>query len=60
MLFTKAFQTFLMWFLHGVFDLHLVEEQNLKKFVRWTDKKGRFIHDFPLGIVLARKPVPAQ
>ena len=45
---------------HGVFDLDLIEEQNLKKFVRWIDKKGRFIHDFPLGIVLARKPVPAQ
>ena len=45
---------------HCVFDLDLVEEQNLKKFVRWMDKKGCFIHDFPLGIVLARKPVPAQ
>ena len=45
---------------HGVFDLDLVEEQNLKKFVRWMDKKGRLIHNFPLGMVIARKPVPVQ
>ena len=45
---------------HAVFDLDLVEEQNIKKFIRWMDKKGRFIHNFPLGIVLDRKPVPAQ
>ena len=45
---------------HVVLDLDLIEEQNLKKFDRCIDKKGRFTYDFPLGIVLARKPVPAQ
>ena len=40
---------------HGVFDLDLIEEQNLEKFDRWIDNKGRVIHEFPIGIILARK-----
>ena len=42
---------------HGVFDLDSIEEQNLKKFDQWIDKKGRFIHEFPVGILLAEKPL---
>ena len=42
------------------FDLDLIEEQNLEKFDRWIDDKGRVIHEFPIGIILARKAFPPQ
>ena len=45
---------------HGNFDLDLIEEKDLKEFDQWIDKKGSFIHDFPLGIVPARKAIPLQ
>ena len=45
---------------HGVFDLDLLDEQYFVKFGKWIDKEGRFIHEFPVGILLAGKPLTVQ
>ena len=45
---------------HGVFDLDLIEEKNLKTFDQWIDNKGRLINEFPVGILLAEKPFTVQ
>ena len=40
---------------HGVFYLDLLVERN-----KWIDTEGRFIHEFPVGILLAGKPLTVQ
>ena len=45
---------------HGVFYLDLLVERKFKKFDKWIDKEGRFIHEFPVGILLAGKPLTVQ
>ena len=42
---------------HGVFDLDLLDERKFKIFDKWIDKEGRFVHEIPVGFLLAKKPL---